>query len=63
MANVDGVLPSVPDLRPSPNPLPSPSSGLIPLAAFTAVFFRWAAAEHEADDDADVPADERVLRG
>lgn len=33
-------------------------AGLIPLAAFTAVFFRWAAAEHEADDD----AEEGVLR-
>jgi putative membrane protein len=38
-------------------------AGLIPLAAFTAVFFRWAAAEHEADDDLDVAPDENILRG
>jgi cytochrome c oxidase assembly factor CtaG len=25
-------------------------AGLIPLAAFTAVFFRWAALERDADD-------------
>jgi putative membrane protein len=32
-------------------------AGLIPLGAFTAVFFRWAAAEHEADDTLDVAID------
>jgi len=25
-------------------------AGIIPVLAFTVVFFRWAAAEHEADD-------------
>ena len=31
-------------------------AGLVPLIAFTVVFFRWAAAERDADDTAAAPS-------